>query len=141
MSVLTTFFPLNCYSSLSAYSNSYSTSHSYFRTATCVWECYCVPRVHRRIICILSEYLYGHTVNGRERYRDKKKVSMRAPSFHTHTHECETLTNTDIIVVWKANQTRLPQRMMRLEWVLKTTTIASKFNVNATEYQNHLING
>lgn len=42
---------------------------------------------------------------------------MRARSFHTQTHTDEhtltlesTLTITDIItVVWKANQTRLPQ--------------------------------
>lgn len=78
--------------------------HIYFPTASCEWESVSVCPQHRRIICI-------HRISVRTHCHDDidtKKVSMRARSFHTHTLEA-TLTIIDIIVVWKANQTRLPQ--------------------------------
>lgn len=105
---------------LSAYSDSYSTSHLFSNNSVWVRERRCVCPHHttesfvHTAVCIctvtLSQWYWY------EWSKEKKVVSMRVRSFDTHTLE-SMLTIIVIIVVWAANQTRLPQVMMRLEWV------------------------
>lgn len=117
MSVLATFsliaVPLSTYSDF-LFDLTFIFQHTTQRT--CEWErllyAHSLDENHLYTQNICTD-THTHTVTYREiSIREKKKVSMRAASFYTHTcNWMPTLTITDIIIVWKANQTRLPHCM------------------------------